>query len=147
MPVSIDLNNSIIKELNLYDFQEDAVKKLYEHFIINDSKNGLLVMPTGSGKTRTATYFLLKNMISSGYQVIWLAHRHMLIEQTADSFYMHSPLAKQGNKDLEKIKITCVSGEHSTIRATEKDDNIVILSVQAVCRNLDYLKKILSKRS
>lgn len=133
-------------EIPLFDFQDAAVRKLNEKFLENNNSSGLLVMPTGSGKTRTATYFLLKNMISQGYQIVWLTHRHMLIDQTADAFIKYSTLIKLVNPDMKTLKMSCVSGEHSSINATEKDDNIMVISIQSVCRSLDYLKKVLAKK-
>ncbi|MGH4139460.1 DEAD/DEAH box helicase family protein [Clostridium sp.] len=145
IPITIDMTKSIASDVPLYEFQKEAVEKLTDNFIKQNKAAGLLVMPTGSGKTRTAVCFLLKNLVSKGYQVIWLTHRHMLIDQTADAFYNFAPLVKLENKNIKKIKMACISGEHATIKATEKDDNIMILSVQSVCRNLDYLKKVLAE--
>ena len=77
--------------IKLHDYQRQAVTALKEYFIDEDGKSGLLVMPTGSGKTRTSTAFLLNHMVAEeGYQIIWLTHRHMLIDQAAQSFYDHS---------------------------------------------------------
>lgn len=144
--VTIDLTRSIANEVTLYDFQKDAINKLEEDFIKKDKLNGMLVMPTGSGKTMTATHFLLKKMINKGYQVIWLTHRHMLIDQTASSFYNFAPLVKLENSKKKKLQMTCVSGEHSSIRATEKNDDIMIISVQSGFRNLDYMRSVLSRK-
>ena len=74
------MTKSIASDVPLYEFQKDAVEKLTSSFITENKSAGLLVMPTGSGKTRTAVYFLLKNLVSQGYQVVWLTHRHMLID-------------------------------------------------------------------
>lgn len=145
-PISIDLRKSIYNEIPLYDFQEDAIDKLYESVITNNEERGLLVMPTGSGKTRTAVYFLLKNMASRGYQIIWLTHRHMLIDQTADAFYNFAPLIKSQNPAAKKLDMVCVSGEHSSIKATKKNDDIMIIGVQSGFRNIDYLNKVLAKK-
>ena len=145
-PITIDLSTGIANEVPLYDFQKDAVQRLNDSLLLQDKASGMLVMPTGSGKTRTATYFLLKNMISKGYQVIWLTHRHMLIDQTAEAFYNFAPLAKMLNPKAGILKIACISGEHSTIKATEIDDNIMVISVQSVCRSLDYLKTVLANK-
>lgn len=144
-PITINLCASVVNDIPLYDFQKTAVEKLNDSLIENNKESGLLVMPTGSGKTRTAVYFLLKNMISRDYQVIWLTHRHMLIDQTADTFYNFAPLVKILKPKVKSLKMACISGEHSTIKATEKDDDIIIISVQSVCRSLDYLKTVLAK--
>ncbi|MGM9581013.1 MAG: DEAD/DEAH box helicase [Anaerovibrio sp.] len=92
--MAIDLGQVIYNEVPLYDFQEEAVKKLQQFAASKEKRAGILVMPTGSGKTRTAVYFLLQDMISNGYQVIWLAHRHMLLEQAADAFFNLHPIIK-----------------------------------------------------
>ena len=68
---NLDMNATKVEEVSLYDFQEDAIKALREHFIDKDMNEGMLIMPTGSGKSRTSTYFLIKEMISRGYQIIW----------------------------------------------------------------------------
>lgn len=103
-PKTIDLTNSIANELPLFDYQEAAVSSLKEHFIENNQRAGVLQMPTGSGKTRMAVRFLLQDMVSRGYQVVWLTHRAMLIEQTADSIYQAAPIIKLTNKDKDSFK-------------------------------------------
>ena len=107
-PITIDITKTIANEVPMHDYQEDAVKELIKFYIDEDGSKGMLVMPTGSGKTRTAVYFLNKYLISKGYQVIWLTHRHMLIDQTADTFYNLSPLVKQGNANIKTFKIFAV---------------------------------------
>ncbi len=145
---TVDLKKTECNEaIALHDYQKKAVEALKTHFIENDRKSGLLVMPTGSGKTRTSTAFLLQHMVAEeGYQIIWLAHRHMLIDQSAKSFYDNSPAIKLFNPKMRQFKMVCVSGNHLTMKSTEKDDNLMILSVQSASRNLDYLKKVLSPK-
>ena len=69
------------------------------------AKYGLFLIkgPTGSGKTRTSSYFLIKEMISQGYQVIWIAHRHMLIDQAAECFYNFAGLSKINKPDIKIV--------------------------------------------
>lgn len=92
------------EDISLYDFQKDAVNALENHFIKEDKKSGLVVMPTGSGKSRTASYFLIKDMISQGYQILWIVHRHMLINQAAECFYRFAGLSKLEIPTSEAIK-------------------------------------------
>ena len=145
-PVNIDLRKTTSREVPLYDFQEEAVEKLRKDFITDQLSAGLLVMPTGSGKTRTATYFLLKYMIPNGYQVIWLTHRHMLVDQAADAFVNNCSLITEANPKAKSFRITCVSGQHSSIREADKKDNVIIISVQSGFRNIDYLYPILGSK-
>ena len=43
----------------------------------------LVVIPTGGGKTYTASMWLLKNAIDKKKKILWIAHRQMLLDQAA----------------------------------------------------------------
>jgi superfamily II DNA or RNA helicase len=102
----LDLSAIIPSDISLEYYQKETVSYLREFY--NNKKAGLLVMPTGSGKTRTAVYFLLRYAISQGYQVIWLAHRSLLLEQTANTFYRNASLLKtSGSREKEADFIIC----------------------------------------
>lgn len=145
-PKEIDLTTSIANELTLYDYQKEAVEKLRDFFIDKNNQSGILVMPTGSGKTRVATRFLLQDMVAEGWQIVWLTHRAMLIEQAADSIYNAASIIKLANSRKEKFKMVCVSGSHSSVRLTEPDDDVMIFSVQSLIRNLPYLQAVLKDK-
>ena len=144
--VPIDMRNVAAEDVNLYDFQKQAVNALEKHFIKEDKQRGLIVMPTGSGKSRTATYFLIKKMISQGYQILWIAHRHMLIDQAADCFYKFAGLSKLENPDMKKYNISCISIEHQSIKSIDKKDEVIVGSIQSLCRNQKHLRRITSKK-
>lgn len=139
---SLDMMATKTEEVSLYDFQEEAVKALKEFYIEKDMSEGMLVMPTGSGKSRTSTYFLIKEMISRGYQVIWLAHRHMLIDQAADCFYRFAGLAKIENPEIKNYRLSCVSGEHLRMSQIDKHE-VIVASVSSVYRNKKHLRRVL----
>ena len=144
--VQVDMKKTIPADIPMYDYQKDAVRALNRHYIDQGFSSGLLVMPTGSGKTRTAAYFLLSEMISRGYQVIWLAHRYMLLDQAAEGLANHAGLIKLKNASLKKYDILCVSGMHRSIQAAKREDTVIIASVPSVCRSLKHLKRILQKK-
>lgn len=144
--IPIDMDRTPAENVDLYDFQKSAVKKLEDHFIKKDNKRGMLVMPTGSGKTRTATYFLIKDMIAAGYQILWICHRHMLIEQAADCFYRFAGLAKINNPAIRDYHISCISGEHLSCSMVDKGDEIIVASIQSICRNKKQLSRILGRK-
>lgn len=143
--IALNMKSTQTTEVPLYDFQKDAVKALKKHFVEEDNKAGLLVMPTGSGKSRTATYYLIKEMISRGYQILWIAHRHMLIDQAADCFYQFAGLAKTENPKITDYRINCISGRHRNIRQV-KDSEIIVASISSVCRSKDHLRRILGRK-
>ena len=59
-PRTIDLTVASGDSISLYSYQENAVKHMKRYFFEEGHKSGILTMPTGSGKTRTSVYFLLK---------------------------------------------------------------------------------------
>lgn len=146
-PKTIDLKSCIPDEIPMFDYQEKAIAALNEHFILNDKRSGILCMPTGSGKTRTAANFLMRSMVANGWQIIWLAHRSMLIDQAASTMYLAAgallPTAARGK---DAFKMVCVSGNHASIKATEPDDDMMICSVQSLVRNLPYLHAVIGQK-
>ena len=142
---ALNMAETKVEEVSLRDYQEQAVAALKKHFVEEDGAEGMLVMPTGSGKSRTATYFLIKEMISRGYQVIWLAHRHMLIDQAADCFYRYAGLSKIENPGIKDYRISCVSGQHLRMSQIDKHE-VIVASIASVCRNKDHLRRILGKK-
>lgn len=142
---ALNMAETKVEEVSLRDYQKDAVIALKKHFVEEEGAEGMLVMPTGSGKSRTATYFLIKEMISRGYQVIWLAHRHMLIDQAADCFYRYAGLSKIENQGIKNYRISCVSGQHLRMSQVDKHE-VIVASIASVCRNKDHLRRILGKK-
>ena len=102
---------------------------------------GLLVLPTGGGKTFTAVRFLCRNPLSDGYKVLWLAHTHHLLEQALDGFGKRSDGADEMEVGLihepkERLRARVVSGTpgHSRIAAVKRDDDVVICTLQTAVR-------------
>ena len=71
-PVSINLANSHIQDVKLYSYQQEANVAMQQYFLDENGKSGILVMPTGSGKTMTSIYFLLHlvGMKLSGLRIV-----------------------------------------------------------------------------
>lgn len=146
VPKTLDLTEAEQDDVPLYPYQTKAVEAMNQYFLEEDRKSAILSMPTGSGKTRTSVYYLLHDMISAGYQVIWLCHRSMLIEQAAEQFYRFAPLIKEKNDKAKQFKMVCISGKHANVRALEESDNLIVASVQSLCNNTVYLPNILSDK-
>ena len=62
-------------KINLRTHQTQAIKNLMEWFKkdYSSNKGGILVLPTGGGKTFTAVRFLCQGPLSEGYKILWLA--------------------------------------------------------------------------
>ncbi|MBO4780569.1 MAG: DEAD/DEAH box helicase family protein, partial [Selenomonadaceae bacterium] len=148
-PVTIDLNKSIgFDESNLLrSYQERAFSELKKHFIDEGKAAGILQMPTGSGKTLTSVCFLLKEMAARGYQIIWLAHRSMLIEQAASEFYKFAPIIKNNPDNiLKKFNMICVSSDHCHSSKISRKDNLIVSMVPSLYNNRRILKSILQDK-
>ena len=146
-PKTIDVTRCIPGDISLYDYQKDALAAMNRHFIEEDHSGGILVMPTGSGKTRVAVRFLIESMVARGWQVLWLTHRAQLCEQAASSVYDHAgAILRNADPDRERFKMVCVSGTHASVKATEPDDDVMICSVQSLVRNLPYLQAVLGDK-
>ena len=67
--------------------QHAALTTLHQWFAnqLTPPAGGMLVLPTGAGKTFTAMRFLCAGPLSQGYKVLWLAHTHHLLEQALHS--------------------------------------------------------------
>lgn len=123
---------------DLYEHQIDAMACLNE---IDKRRqfNSLLVLPTGGGKTLTAVWWLLKNSVDKGKKVLWIAHRHLLLEQSADAFQRTAYSSIMINTSSFKYRI--ISGKHDRPIHIKADDNVLIASKDSILRNLDLLKK------
>ncbi len=147
VPKILDINECVGGDVPLYDYQKEAVNAMHKYFVTEDKCAGILTMPTGSGKTRVASRFLIESFVSKGWQVIWLTHRAMLIEQTARSIYQTAgALLKNSAPEKETFKMVCVSGSHASVKCTEKDDDVMIFGVQSLIRNLPYLEAVVGEK-
>lgn len=103
---------------------------------------GLLVMPTGSGKTYTAVRWICENVLSQGMRVLWLAHRHELLTHAGAEFQRLAGLAAP----LEKLRVRIVSGAHCTTTQIDPADHVVVAAVQSLARQPEIASDILSDK-
>lgn len=100
----------------LRDYQKKAASSMVKNFIERGLKSGIVVLPTGSGKTVTCGTFNFEVYRRLGLKCIWVAHRDELIKQAA----------KAHQKIYPSYKI-------SYWTATEKDcsGDIIFVSIQS----------------
>lgn len=94
-------------------------------------RGGIVVLPTGGGKTFTADHFLCRNPLSDGFKVLWLAHTHHLLEQANFAF---TDLVGLISEPKAKLCTRVVSGTvgHFPLHSIEPNDDVVISSLQTV---------------
>ena len=127
-----------------YNHQKNAMERLS---IIDkeESFSTLVVLPTGGGKTYTASTWLLKNAIDKKKKIIWIAHRQMLLDQAAESFQKFA--YAEAMPHISEFTYRIVSGYSSHDRSIDitPNDNILILSKDSIGRNLQVLDKWLER--
>lgn len=121
----------------LYAHQNEAIKALNRK---NDSPfEGLLVLPTGGGKTLTAVHWLLRNFIDQRKKVLWIAHRHELLDQAFETlkFSAYPSLLS----DTERFRYRLISGhpKHDRPVNIQPTDDIIIASKDSLNGGLQYL--------
>lgn len=126
-----------------YDYQKRAWDELNFNLALTESSGrfeGFLVMPTGSGKTFTSARWLTEHHVNKGGRVLWLAHRHELLEQAAQAFATCASLAD----GLDELRIRIVSGVHCTASTIGDSDQVLCCSVQSLARNNDIVDELLA---
>ncbi|MBD2454848.1 DEAD/DEAH box helicase family protein [Nostoc sp. FACHB-87] len=123
----------------LYAHQNEAIKALDQ--INKLSFEGLLVLPTGGGKTLTVVHWLLRNFINKRKKVLWIAHRHELLNQAFETirFSAYSSLLN----DVTEFRYRIISGhpQHDRPVNIEPNDDIIVASKDSLNSGLDYLLK------
>lgn len=124
---------------SLYLHQEEAIQEL-NNKIIETNKSpfaGLLVLPTGGGKTTVAVQWLLKNYIDKNKKVLWIAHRHELLEQAKETFRDNAYSNILKNRISFNYRI--VSGLHDKPVNIKNNDDIIIASKDSLNSGFEYL--------
>ena len=123
----------------LYEHQEEAIRKL-DAMDKRGSFRTLLVLPTGGGKTLTAAYWLLRNAVDQNKKILWLAHRHLLLEQAAEAFARNAYTDTMVNRTVFNYRI--ISGMHDKPVHIQKTDRILIASKDSMIRSISAKIKL-----
>ncbi len=123
-----------------YEHQKKAMKNLD---IIDEipSYSTLVVLPTGGGKTYTASMWLLKHAIDKKKKVLWIAHRQMLLDQAAESFQKYAYMENIPNVSAFSYRIISGSNNHDRTIDISPRDNLLIVSKDSIGRNIEALDK------
>ena len=126
-----------------FPHQEEALQKLDKWYksAPTDPRGGILVLPTGGGKTFTACHFICRNPLSDGFKVLWLAHTHHLLEQAFFSFCPRTPIPSDNGlvgliaEPKAELRVRVVSGTigHFPVHSIQPSDDVVVSSLQTVC--------------
>ena len=129
-----------------HDYQREAWDALTAHMAESESTGafrGLLVMPTGAGKTFTAVRWLAEHVLSRGLRVLWLAHRQELLEHAAAELHR----AAGRVRGVDKLRVRVVSGRHCATSQIDPADHVVVCSVASLARRPDIRDRLLADPS
>lgn len=123
-----------------YEHQKEAMRCL-DRINQEPSYSTLVVLPTGGGKTYTASMWLLKNAIDKKKKILWLAHRQMLLDQAAESFQKFAYTEVIPHISSFCFRIISGASSHDRTSDIRPEDNLLIVSKDSIGRNIDRLEK------
>ncbi|MFO0905258.1 MAG: DEAD/DEAH box helicase [Pirellulales bacterium] len=120
-----------------YPHQQSAWDALSRHFLDRNQTAGIVVVPTGGGKTKLATRWILENYVRHGYRVLWLAHRRSLLVQAYADFARDAHLAT----GLDSLNLIRVSSQDCRWSNVSESDHVVFSMIQSAATegSLGYL--------
>jgi len=138
----ITVNDGLSKKAPYSPFQIDAVEALTKAISTKSDYSGILAIPTGGGKTFTSVYWLLKNIIENGGKVLWISHRHELLDQ-AFSTFKDNAFAKDANgvfvlQKKKEIRYRIISGNHGNTKNICLSDDLLIVSKDSLSKGVGY---------
>jgi len=119
------------------EHQTKAHKAMTKFFLQDEKSSGILVLPTGGGKTYTSVYWLLKNMISKNKKVLWLADQGFLLEQARESFVENILEVDTNKRDQINIRLVSGSDKHGNPNQISVSDDILLITAQTAISNWD----------
>lgn len=121
-----------------YEHQKKAMEAL-DKMNQEESYSTLVVLPTGGGKTYTASMWLLKNAIDKKMKILWIAHRQMLLDQAAESFQKFAYTEVVPHISSFCFRIVSGASNHDRTRDICSSDNLLIVSKDSIGRNIECL--------
>ena len=133
-------------------FQEKAIIEMDKRIPGPNDFAGILAIPTGGGKTYTMAYWLLKNAIDKKKKVLWIAHRHELLEQALRTFTSNAYTKDGNNLDLitsrKDFTFRIISGNHGNCASINSNDDLIIASKDSLNSGVSRKKeKIIAEES
>lgn len=121
-----------------YEHQKKAMEAL-DKMNQEPSYSTLVVLPTGGGKTYTASMWLLKNAIDKKKKILWIAHRQMLLNQAAESFQKFAYTEVVPHISSFCFRIVSGASSHDRTSDIRSSDNLLIVSKDSIGRNIERL--------
>ena len=113
--------------LRPFDHQRSAWDELDRHYDDPSQHAGMLVVPTGGGKTLIAVRWALRKHLAQGGRILWLSHRRSLLRQAFSEFKKSAFLLPESKGQLRLI---AVSGEDRAWSNVASGHDVVLGTIQ-----------------
>jgi superfamily II DNA or RNA helicase len=125
------IRQNTTKQRSPFPHQVEAFEALERTFLIpiKGYKGALLVLPTGGGKTFTATNWIARSILSRNIKVLWLAQSSYLLDQAAQSFKREAANIPHTRSTL-KIRTVSSSSSHANSGSIDLNDDVIIITTQ-----------------
>ena len=123
-----------------YEHQRCAMENL-DIMNKNAKYSTMIVLPTGGGKTYTASMWLLRNALDQKKKILWIAHRQMLLDQAAESFQKFAYSEVIPHIPFFQYRIVSGASTHDRTIDIQSTDNLLIMSKDSIGRNLQCLDR------
>lgn len=133
--VKVTMQGSDQPRLSPYPHQQSAWDALDSMWAAHnpERRRGLVVLPTGAGKTVTAAAWIVDRMTrDKNLRVLWIAHQEELLTQAADTFMT---LAAQQPADFRR-QLRVISGGNSAVTTLDEWElDVAIVTWQSLHRS------------
>lgn len=121
--------------ISLYAHQEDAIDALNK--AVHERFAGIIAIPTGGGKTLTAVRWLLSFAVKRKKKVLWLAHRHELLEQAFYAFNQQAYREQLNGRNSFQCQVVSGHAEHGHALGVSQSDDVIIASKDSLTSGID----------
>lgn len=120
-----------------FEHQLDAFQALSKcfDFDADEGKGGMLVLPTGAGKTFTTVKWVGDNIIPKNIRVLWLAHSFHLLDQAREEIKKYARWIPEPRRTLN-VRVVSSSPSHESPGSIEATDDVLIMTTPTAIRNL-----------
>ncbi len=115
----------------MYDYQRESIRGLNAKLVDGRHGRTMLVMPTGSGKTRVATSWILAECLERGQRVLWVAESVFLLRQ-ARSALLGLYTFLQREPPSMALCASDATDEHPTTSWRVRDEHLVFCTRQTL---------------
>ena len=121
-----------------FEHQLDAFEALNKCFDFdkNQGNGGLLVLPTGAGKTFTTVKWVCDNVITRNIRVLWLANSYYLLDQAFREMYHYARWIPEPRQTLN-IRLVSSNPSHDSSSEILSTDDVVIMTTPTAIKNLN----------